>query len=222
MLRVRILAAELRDIFVKIDVNDSGTISMQEFKDAMALHPEVPRERVEQMFMDMDIDGSGEVDYSEFLSATLSAQKHSNASILAAFNTLDADGDGFITKQDLVKALDGQMDEKKMLDMLQHADSSGRVNFQVRPCPFASQDFAQPLSPRARIFPPPLRPRPRVARSLPSLGAPCWDQVFKKLLLHGLKASESSPTRMVAAAVSNAADGQIVNPHAAPAATVSA
>ena len=133
MLRVRILAAELRDIFVKIDVNDSGTISMQEFKDAMALHPEVPRERVEQMFMDMDIDGSGEVDYSEFLSATLSAQKHSNASILAAFNTLDADGDGFITKQDLVKALDGQMDEKKMLDMLQHADSSGRVNFQVRP-----------------------------------------------------------------------------------------
>ena len=123
--------AELRDLFVKIDVNDSGTISMQEFKDAMALHPEVPKERVEQMFHDMDIDGSGEVDYSEFLSATLSAQKHSNASILAAFNTLDADGDGFITKDDLIQALDGQMDEAKMNEMLQHADATGRVNYQV-------------------------------------------------------------------------------------------
>ena len=148
------LAAELRDIFVKIDVNDSGTISMQEFKDAMALHPEVPQERIEQMFLDMDIDGSGEVDYSEFLSATLSAQKHSNASILAAFNTLDADGDGFITKQDLVKALDGQMDERKMLDMLQHADSSGRVNFQVR----ARQTTIMNRCPR--LIPPKAPPSP--------------------------------------------------------------
>lgn len=123
--------AELREIFVKIDVNNTGTISMREFKDAMALHPEVPQARVEQMFRDMDMDSSGQVDYSEFLSATLSAQRHSNASILAAFNTLDADGDGYITKADLAKALDGQMGERKMQDMLQHADSSGRVNYQV-------------------------------------------------------------------------------------------
>ena len=53
--------AELRDLFVKMDVDDSGTISLQEFKDAMALHKEVPQERVEQMFRDMDIDHSGEV-----------------------------------------------------------------------------------------------------------------------------------------------------------------
>jgi serine/threonine protein kinase len=142
---------ELRDMFVKIDVDDSGTISLQEFKDAMALHPEVPQDRVEQMFKDMDIDHSGEVDYSEFLSATLAAQKHSNASVMAAFNTLDVDGDGFITKNDLVKALDGQMTEDSIMDMLQHADASGRVNFQV----------------------------------------------FKRIVLHGLKTSASSPTHKI-------------------------
>ena len=80
---------------------------------------------------DMGIDHSGEVDYSEFLSATLSAQKHSNASIMAAFNTLDSDRDGFITKQDLITSLDGQMDPKAIEQMLQHADASGRVNFQT-------------------------------------------------------------------------------------------
>merc|ERR1719409_821497 len=97
----------------------------------MALHPEVPKDRVEQMFHDMDIDHSGEVDYSEFLSATLSAQKHSNASIMAAFTTLDSDKDGFITKQDLVTALDGQMNIESITKMLEHADETGKVNFQT-------------------------------------------------------------------------------------------
>ena len=92
---------------------------------------QVPAERVEQMFHDMDIDHSGEVDYSEFLSATLSAQKHSNASIMAAFNTLDSDKDGFITKQDLITSLDGQMEVANIEAMLQHADATGRVNFQT-------------------------------------------------------------------------------------------
>ena len=41
---------ELRDLFVKIDVDDSGTISLEEFRKAMSLHQEVPQDRVEQMF----------------------------------------------------------------------------------------------------------------------------------------------------------------------------
>jgi len=122
---------ELRDLFVKIDVDDSGTISLNEFKEAMSLHPEVPKDRIEQMFKEMDIDHSGEVDYSEFLSATLSAQKHGDASILAAFNTLDFDQDGYITRDDVVAALDGQMTESAIVEMLQHADATGKVNFQT-------------------------------------------------------------------------------------------
>ena len=52
---------ELREMFIKIDVDDSGTISFDEFKAAMALHPEVPLDRVEQIFRTMDHEGSGEV-----------------------------------------------------------------------------------------------------------------------------------------------------------------
>ena len=73
-----------------------------------------------------------QVDYSEFLSATLSAQKHGDASILAAFNTLDFDQDGYITRDDVVAALDGQMTESAIVEMLQHADATGKVNFQAR------------------------------------------------------------------------------------------
>jgi len=122
---------ELRNIFVKMDVDDSGTISFTEFKHAMSLHPEVPHETVEKMYSNMDVDNSGEVDYTEFLSATLSAQKHSNASILNAFTTLDTDGDGYITSTDITTSLDGQMSAESIDKMLSHADASGKVSFQV-------------------------------------------------------------------------------------------
>ena len=39
--------------------------------------------------------------------------------------------DGYITKSDLVTALDGQMSTENIEAMLQHADASGRVNFQT-------------------------------------------------------------------------------------------
>ena len=50
---------------------------------------------------------------------------------MAAFNTLDSDKDGFITKQDLITSLDGQMEVANIEAMLQHADATGRVNFQT-------------------------------------------------------------------------------------------
>jgi len=122
---------ELRHLFVKMDVDDSGTISRTEFTEAMRLHPEVPEEMIAKMYAEMDVDKSGEVDYTEFLSATLSAQKHSNASMISAFNTLDADRDGYITKEDLVEALDGQMAESEIASMLSKADTTGKVSFSV-------------------------------------------------------------------------------------------
>ena len=56
-------------MFVNMDTDDSGTLSIEEFKKAMALHPEIPMAQVEKMFHDMDITHSGEVDYTEFIAA---------------------------------------------------------------------------------------------------------------------------------------------------------
>ena len=58
-----------------MDEDGSGTLSLEEFKKAMALHPEVPQERVEQIFHDMDIAHHGEVDYNSFLAATVASSK---------------------------------------------------------------------------------------------------------------------------------------------------
>jgi len=123
---------ELRNMFVKIDVDDSGTISLAEFKDAMLMHPEVPPDKVEQMFHNMDTNNSGDVDYLEFLSATISTQKTgSQMSAMAAFSILDRDGDGYVGKDDIMSAVEGSYSEADVDEMLKsHGDKRGLINYQ--------------------------------------------------------------------------------------------
>jgi len=123
---------ELRHVFQKMDEDGSGTLSLEEFKKAMALHPEVPQERVEQIFHDMDIAHHGEVDYNSFLAATVASSKQfqeSENSILGAFNVLDTDHDGYIDSKDMERAFSGEISAKSAQRMLSNADSSGRVTF---------------------------------------------------------------------------------------------
>ena len=47
-----------------MDTDGSGTITIEEFKRAMELHPEIPMERIEQMFAQMDVSHNGEVSYT--------------------------------------------------------------------------------------------------------------------------------------------------------------
>mmetsp|Transcript_8619 Transcript_8619/g.22522 ORF Transcript_8619/g.22522 Transcript_8619/m.22522 type:complete len:566 (-) Transcript_8619:296-1993(-) len=131
---------ELRQLFHKMDTDNSGTISLQEFKGAMALHPELSERRLEQIFDQMDITQVGEVNYTEFLAATISSQRvgemhRSNEmdapAISTAFHKIDSDHDGYITKPDLQKAFSGQLNEEAMQRILTKIDSqTGRINFE--------------------------------------------------------------------------------------------
>ena len=119
---------ELRTMFHKIDTDDSGTISREEFMDAMSAHPELPKERVEQMFKALDFSGTGQIEYAEFIAATLASQGSTKVScknsIQAAFTTLDVDHDGFITLKDLHDAFSGQIDDAVAESLLKHRDAS--------------------------------------------------------------------------------------------------
>ncbi|KAL1515336.1 hypothetical protein AB1Y20_001967 [Prymnesium parvum] len=125
---------ELRNMFVKMDVDDSGTISMDEFKAAMMMHPELPPVKIEQMFKTMDVNNSGEVDYLEFLSATISTAKsgQDRMSAMAAFSILDRDGDGYVGKSDIMHAVEGTYSEAEVDEMLaSHASKNGLLNYQA-------------------------------------------------------------------------------------------
>jgi len=62
-----------RTMFDKFDIDGSGDIDMDEFRELLRIlmktpkHVEIPENRVENLYRECDADGSGEVDFEEFV-----------------------------------------------------------------------------------------------------------------------------------------------------------
>lgn len=133
---------ELRRVFVAMDEDSSGTISITEFRKALSSNPEIPHEQVLAVFEHIDINHTGEIDYSEFLAATLSSQRAMDApSVGVAFGLLDRDGDGYLTKADLMHTLataSGGYTEEEVDELLR----SARTRAMTRSSHVAATRFA--------------------------------------------------------------------------------
>ncbi|KQK20122.1 hypothetical protein BRADI_1g52567v3 [Brachypodium distachyon] len=102
--------SDLRDQFNAIDIDKSGTISLEELKQALA--KDVPWRlkgpRVLEIVEAIDSNTDGLVDFEEFVAATLhvhqlvehDSEKWKSLS-QAAFDKFDVDGDGYITSDEL-------------------------------------------------------------------------------------------------------------------------
>ena len=129
---------ELRHVFRKMDTDGSGTLSLSEFRQAMALLPEMPPERVEQIFAQMDVAHQGEVDYTEFLAASVAgssclADGECSVRLKHAFGVLDSQSKGYIDADDVRAACgDGNMSEKSALVMITQCSSEGGEGRQDR------------------------------------------------------------------------------------------
>lgn len=102
--------ADLRDQFDAIDVDKSGTISLEEMRQALAkdLPWKLKDCRVQEIVDAIDSNTDGLVDFTEFVAATLHVhqlheldnEKWQQLS-QAAFDKFDVDRDGFITPEEL-------------------------------------------------------------------------------------------------------------------------
>lgn len=102
--------ADLRDQFDAIDVDKSGSISLEEMRQALA--KDVPwrmkEPRVKEILQAIDSNTDGMVDFPEFVAATIHVnqlEEHDNekfnSSSQAAFHKFDVDRDGYITPDEL-------------------------------------------------------------------------------------------------------------------------
>jgi len=117
---------ELRRAFQKIDKDGSGTVSLSEFKHALAAQ-ELDDERLEQMFKAIDANSDGTIEYSEFIAASLAATSKvdvdSDLSIMTCFNILDTDGNGTIEDADLQRLFGSEVPDW-ILSIVPKASSS--------------------------------------------------------------------------------------------------
>lgn len=123
--------ADLKDQFNAIDVDQSGTITLEEMKQALAKDRpwDLKESRVMEILQAMDGNSDGMIDFEEFVAATihvhqleeLDSEKWQIRS-KAAFDQFDFDGDGYITSQELKQytGMKGSLDT-----LLDEADTDG-------------------------------------------------------------------------------------------------
>ena len=176
--------AGLREMFLEMDVDKSGTITLDELRQGLQHHgAALANADVEALMNSCDVDGSHELSYDEFLAATVQMHKlESQQNLHQAFDDFDTDHSGSISPDELANKLmelNVKATRQEVLDMIHEADldGDGQIDFQEFLTMMVSQTGPHPPGASASagrgctdamqcVHSPPLTDPSRRARSL--------------------------------------------------------
>jgi calcium-dependent protein kinase len=118
----------LREIFLKLDVNGDGVLTLAELQEGLSNMPGVNSEEIEELMNSMDVDKNGTIDYTEFLAASLDKSIYlQEQRLVEAFRIFDKDGSGKISADELRDVLGSNTDANATLwgEMIREADENG-------------------------------------------------------------------------------------------------
>eukprot|EP00927_Polykrikos_kofoidii_P022459 TRINITY_DN2094_c1_g1_i1.p1 TRINITY_DN2094_c1_g1~~TRINITY_DN2094_c1_g1_i1.p1 ORF type:complete len:535 (-),score=94.46 TRINITY_DN2094_c1_g1_i1:200-1759(-) len=114
--------SEVRDRFVAMDKEHTGTIKLAELKEVLTTHYEVEDSDIQTIFNALDANHSEEINYTEFLAAMLDSRIRLHGDLLrAAFKKFDVDDSGHITTDNLRSVLGESYDGDTVEQLLAEA-----------------------------------------------------------------------------------------------------
>ncbi|CAJ1436782.1 unnamed protein product [Effrenium voratum] len=125
---------QVRDAFLAIDKDRSGTITLNEFKQAVEQNLQIDDETLEKAFKALDANHKDEVNYHEFLAAMVSSRIALHDHLLkVAFRRFDVDGSGYITAENLRDVLGETFEGNEVQTLLSEADlkHDGRISYEA-------------------------------------------------------------------------------------------
>jgi len=136
----------LREIFLTVDTEDAGTISIVELKKSLSkLNSSMDDSDIEKIFEGIDQDQSGQIHWAEFLAALSESHGLITMDRLAAvFDRLDTEGKGYISHENLKVILGKDYDKDVVEGMIKEADfkNNGQIDYEE----FLQLMFANPES----------------------------------------------------------------------------
>jgi Ca2+-binding EF-hand superfamily protein len=121
---------DLRKEFEKIDTENVGEFTIEQFRDALGKSQHVSAEECDQIFLDMDIEHSGKIHWHEFIAATLSKCEYDDRNLKLAFDRLDFDHQGFISKPNLMDIIGMDASEAEVEAMFSEVTDGTRITYE--------------------------------------------------------------------------------------------
>ena len=119
----------LKHIFEEIDTNKSGTLNINEIKEAidkMNKGKEISEQDKENIIKNIDTNKSTKIEYNEFLAACLEQKIYlREENLLNAFIRLDLDNSGKISKKEIKNALNGEVSKEMLEKIVKEFDLDG-------------------------------------------------------------------------------------------------
>jgi len=124
--------AKVRDAFIELDINQTGTIKLHEFKQVLESKFHLDDNRIRAVFKSLDINNTHEIHYTEFLAAMVSTRLALHDDLLRqTFKRFDVDNSGFITADNLKAVLGETFEGNEVATIMQEADAThdGQISY---------------------------------------------------------------------------------------------
>eukprot|EP01023_Acetabularia_acetabulum_P026033 TRINITY_DN2479_c0_g1_i2.p1 TRINITY_DN2479_c0_g1~~TRINITY_DN2479_c0_g1_i2.p1 ORF type:complete len:208 (+),score=49.34 TRINITY_DN2479_c0_g1_i2:78-626(+) len=126
--------AGLKSMFQTIDTDKSGTITVDELRQAIKDKGQaLPDTELRGIMENVDVDSDGVIDYEEFLAATMHISKlEKDENLFKAFQHFDKDNSGYITIDELRDGLDKFSKDVDLEQILKEVDKdgNGRIDYE--------------------------------------------------------------------------------------------
>jgi calcium-dependent protein kinase len=123
---------QVRDAFIELDTDRSGTISIHEFKKVLEERFHIDDAHVMAAFESLDTSHMDEIHYSDFLAAMVSSRIQLHDDLLKqTFKRFDTQNQGYITKESLRQVLGETHDGEDIEHLIEEADTShdGKIDY---------------------------------------------------------------------------------------------
>lgn len=124
--------SKVREIFMSMDENKKGTITLKELKKVLTEDFKIADEDAQGIFLALDTAQNEEIHYSEFLAAMVSTRIAMHDDLMKdTFSRFDVDNSGYITVENLREVLGESFNGAEVEKLLQEADltKDGRISY---------------------------------------------------------------------------------------------